>query len=1523
MTEAEDGNDPEFDRIVHEYYESVERGDDVRPQDFLRRHPEYADELQSFFAGLQFLGPSPVLPGTIGIEQPQSSEDSSEAMPPGTSVRYIGDYLIISEIARGGMGVVYKARQEKLGRIVALKMMLAGTKASPAIVDRFHREARSAAALRHPNIVGVHEVGVHQGRHYLTMDYIEGSSLWERLRSGSLAPTEAAALLETIAIATHFAHGEGVLHRDLKPANILLDMTGSPHITDFGLAKSLSRFDEPQANGELTRSGQILGTPSYMAPEQANAQHQLVCVGSDVYSLGAILYACLSGRPPFVAETTVETLRQVVHDDPLPPRVLNARVPKDLETICLKCLAKEPRHRYHTAQELADDLRRFLDGRPVLARPVTWVARTWRLAKRRPAAALATGLLLLIAIVSPPIAFQQYWQRQELGVRATRIEHQATEITGLLSVKEDSLRRALSAEQQATTLAVEAKAQAFNFRRLLYISDMQRMSELFAEGNIPAMKELLSRHKPVPSEPDLRDFEWYYWQRQCATHDREWSHENPLKLLCVSHGGEWIASCDVGEHDASIQIRNARSSELLQTLSLANCSVTAMVFRDDDSLLVTGLEGSSFIVRKWSWRDGAISEEELFRSSFVTSQTPPRHAISRSGKFMATAMMGRIRVVDTERFQSLTVRLPPDLDAIHLAELKQLHGVIHSDPQGKYVDFQGFLHGGMRIRNRHYLMELPTAAALGPPVVWNVNDPALPPVERDGGPVFSLAFSADDSLLAAGSREGRLVIWELATGDVQLDVMAHDGIIWDLAFSSDHQQVVSVGDDGGIKVWDIQQRSLSHSLAGHDGAVRCVDFGIDGRIVTGGDDRSVRGWRLPGIDAEFVLRGSDDGLTDILIARDGRSFWTGGRDGRVLQWPMRDELDEVVIEVTVPAVSVDVSNDERFIAAVGLRRGVTVWDRLLGQRRFLETDESRYPGLHRVRVTHDKVWAVHSDGSLVCWSLETGEQESRRQLDIDAVRGYFQVDVAPSGDRVAYRTSGGRVNIASLDPNSADSQPVVRLARSFNRDVLVRFSDDGTRVLTQLTRNDVPTDVISLSVWDATSGELLCDVGRGAVAYSSLSADNEFLAYVEAPDDSSRQVPSHDDIVVYSIAEQREVARFSKRDVRHVALSPNGDRLAMVVANGAPIKDAGGLLSVVEVDGESELSFERMRAHQVEFTSDGSRLLVTAHDGGVLLVDAISGDVTERLIRDVGQITSVEFSADSRQLAATFSNEFAFGQTVLSLETPNLQKSTWMPSNGFAQVNLPVEFASDDSLVYRGIRWRQLRISPEVQLEHGLISSPSDPVHALPEAYAREANALFLVAPDQTLMRFEFVDGPRGNRVSPFDEPITGRSRLGRGGTPIALATPSDGRFLAVAVQGRVLIHDGNSLELLAELDHAMEARNVLTFNHDGTLLATAGEQGDVRIWNTEDWTLAASILTHSKAVTCLRFSPLGRTVFSAGFDGTLCLSDVTTGATKTVFKADHGIVHWIAISDDGSRLATAGDDGTILIRHATSEEER
>jgi tetratricopeptide (TPR) repeat protein len=378
-------------------------GESPRPADYADRFPglDPADCASAFAGaagGAAPPGPAPPAPGadTVRPDGPPGRPPIPPAPP-----AVIGDYEILGELGRGGMGVVYQARQVPLNRLVALKMVLAGEHAGPEDLARFLAEAEVVAALQHPHIVQIFEVGRHAGLPFFALEYLEGGSLKDKLRGAPLPPREAAQLVQTLAGAVQAAHERGIIHRDLKPGNVLLAADGTPKVTDFGLARRV------EGGGGLTQSGAIVGTPGYMAPEQAAGGGKTVGRRADVYALGAVLYECLTGRPPFKGATPLDTVLQALREEPVPPRRLQPNVPADLETICLTCLRKEPDRRYPSAHDLADDLRRFRGGEPIRARPSSpWEkARKW--ARRKPAAAalIAVSGLALLTVFGVVLGF--------------------------------------------------------------------------------------------------------------------------------------------------------------------------------------------------------------------------------------------------------------------------------------------------------------------------------------------------------------------------------------------------------------------------------------------------------------------------------------------------------------------------------------------------------------------------------------------------------------------------------------------------------------------------------------------------------------------------------------------------------------------------------------------------------------------------------------------------------------------------------------------------------------------------------------------------------------------------------------------------------------------------------------------------------------------------------------------------------------------------------------------------------------
>lgn len=414
-------SDP-IDELLLQWEEARRQGIQLSPETLCAACPRLRDEVRRRLHAIL------TMEQVLGVSDPEATHRESSPHP-ADGLEFTGrgrlpqvpGYEIIAVIDQGGMGVVYKAKQLDLGRTVAVKMM-SGVQLSPKMIARFRTETEAAARLQHPHIVQVFEVGQAEGRPFFSMEYVDGGSLAQQLARQRPTPRLAAELVETLARAVQAAHERGIVHRDLKPSNVLLTREGSPKIADFGLAKRLD------AEAGHTHSGEVLGTPSYMAPEQADGKKALIGPRTDVYALGGLLYEMLTGQPPFKGSTVLEAMRLVTTREPPAPSRLDPTVPRDLEAICLMCLEKSPAHRYATAHELAEDLRRFLQGQPVKARPVGPLRRAGKWVRRHPQGTALAGLLVLLALVPAVFAMRSYRAQQAIRLRAVQVAPQVGEI---------------------------------------------------------------------------------------------------------------------------------------------------------------------------------------------------------------------------------------------------------------------------------------------------------------------------------------------------------------------------------------------------------------------------------------------------------------------------------------------------------------------------------------------------------------------------------------------------------------------------------------------------------------------------------------------------------------------------------------------------------------------------------------------------------------------------------------------------------------------------------------------------------------------------------------------------------------------------------------------------------------------------------------------------------------------------------------------------------------------------------------
>ncbi len=473
---------------------------------------------------------------------PSPDETGGSSPPDASGGRTFGEYELLEQIGRGGMGVIYKARQLTLNRLVALKMINAGELASPTMIQRFHLEAESAANLHHPNIVPIYETGEHQGQHFFSMELIDGVGLDRHITGGGFSGDQKSAkekpsprgrqeqiarIMAKVARAVDYAHQHGILHRDIKPSNVLLDHRGEPRLTDFGLAKVVGH-----TGSGLTASGAIMGTPSYMAPEQAAGEGKRVTIAADIYGLGAVLYAMLTGHPPFHAETPVQTLKQVVEDEPKHPTTFGEGIDHDLATICMKCLEKEPQQRYSSATALAEDLERWLRKEPIHARPAATGERFWRWCRRNPRVAVLGAsvavLLVAIASLSTVVAIRFASKNEDIRAQARQVELEAKKKREALEVLQRKLIHSLeqmwvTANQKFVTIDSDELAALRGELSAGGQTDTNRLNLIFAvythekpttmQSNIAPVLAILersiTRSLSRPVQIDLRIYRQY------------------------------------------------------------------------------------------------------------------------------------------------------------------------------------------------------------------------------------------------------------------------------------------------------------------------------------------------------------------------------------------------------------------------------------------------------------------------------------------------------------------------------------------------------------------------------------------------------------------------------------------------------------------------------------------------------------------------------------------------------------------------------------------------------------------------------------------------------------------------------------------------------------------------------------------------------------------------------------------------------------------------------------------------------
>jgi eukaryotic-like serine/threonine-protein kinase len=1034
--------------------------------------------------------------GAPGNARSEAGRQRTVVGTPSSAVRgqKFGNYELLEKIGQGGMGVVYKARQINLDRIVALKLLPFGQFSREDVVQRFHTEATAAAALQHPNIVAIHDVGEQDGQHYFSMDFVTGQTLAEVVREKPLPAKRAAGYLKTIADAVHYAHQHGILHRDLKPSNILIDESDQPRITDFGLAKRLT------VDSDMTLTGQVLGSPNFMAPEQAEGRLQAIGPATEVYSLGALLYHLLTRQPPFQADTLTTLLKQVVETEPVAPRLLNPSVPRDLETICLKCLEKDAQRRYRTAHALAEDLGRFLADEPVLARPVGTIGKAGRWCRRQPVrAGLSAALGLVVFFGAAGVLWQ--WHRARQIAQA-------------------------EVQQRERSQASE------------YAGDMLLAQHALETDNFTLAMSLLNKHRPAGkvvsgkqrSETDLRGWEWRYLWQFCGGDEAFTLHKyaEPVRALAASRNGR-ILAVSAGDR---LDLWDLDARRTLSELALT--TTEAVVFSPVAELLAVGTLSTPGNAALELWDISAGKRLRSYQRRAEISSV----AFSPDGNLLASFDKGgniEVRELATDRtFTNLTVA-PPRFKS----------GVVVFSPDARRLAIGEDLG---RIR----LLDLRTGAfsSLEVPPGFGVITVTFSPDSK-----FLAAGFA--------SSIGTICLWDGRTGEPRGQLTNHTDSACALVFSPDSRQLASVSLDGSLRLWNLPALSQVRCLRTWSGTPTALVMQPDGRtLITGGSGGSVCFWdafasnREPthawtrisfgiGSAADLEAPSYAPGALDPRVVRrsgfafapDSRTFITPEYSGSLVLWDARS----LRITTNLPALGsnhwcVASSPDGRWLAVANASETITVWD--WAARRAVTNVAFPFEWFGNLGFSHSGSYLLasmhHNDYSVSAGIWRTGTWEAVT-LTGSQFRGLWSLALSSDDRFLGTGYVNGAVKVFRF--------PSLQLHITFtNHNGAVRgvhFSPDGRRLIS--TSFDG-----SARIWDLASRRELAAL-RGHfhnIMGSALTPDGRRLA--------TGGISTREAVKLWDLAAHRELLSLPGEGLyfHDLTFSPDGNILAATSLGG-------------------------------------------------------------------------------------------------------------------------------------------------------------------------------------------------------------------------------------------------------------------------------------------------------------------------------------------------------------------------------------
>ena len=1103
--------DPRVQELLEELLES---GD--TPEEVCRHSPELLPQVLNRYRRLRACDVQ--LDAFFPLPSSMSPAGEPGSLEPGPDLPQIPGYEVLELLGRGGMGVVFRARHLRLNRIVALKMAIAGGYASKYERERFQREVVAVAGLRHPNVVQIHDVGDSDGRPYYTMEFVDGGTLAERLAGTPMPAHQAALLVGTLASAVEAAHLGGIIHRDLKPSNVLLAADGTPKIGDFGLAR------RQEGGATLTISGARVGTPSYMAPEQARGLTHAVGPGLDIYALGAILYELLTGRPPFRAETAAETERQVIEQEPVSPSRLNAKVPTDLETVCLKCLEKEPGGRYATAAALAEDLRRFLNHEPISARPMGPFVRLARWGRRNPALVASLGMVSVTGLVAIATILWQWQsavearQTAELAVKSERWERYRSNISAAAS--------ALQFQNNSGTArwALEAAPEEhrnWEWRHLKSQLDNSRavMSGTPTDASLRRPIVSPSGDQVAVVDKDARTVNLW----ETATGKLTGAligHADPVGVLAYSPDGKRLAS---GSADKTVRLWDPVTLKEVAVLCGHETPVDWLYY-SPDGLRICSVGGGS--ARLWDATTGrpvAVLDGPVRRSGVIFTPDSRRLVIGIDREARVYDAGSGLQIMALGTHQAQVVQLVVSADG------KRIASCYHEDNNIRLWD--GTTGQEIAVLCGHTFC--PEVLAFSPDGARLASGGTYPDVairlweSATGRPIAvvrghlntirSIAFDSDGRRAVSASAE-QTWLWDGVTGERLVQLRDYSGDLWNAIFSPDGKRVITASADQTLRVWDSELGQLVAVLRGHTAEVHAAEFAArSSLLVSVASDGEARVWDMKLAERNGILRGHDGFVYDVAFSPDGThvasAAWDGtarvwdvttGRQSAVLQHEQRKRDDKIV-------GSVAWHPDGKRLATVTRGETITLWD--LGASKLLQVLKAPTGDWNgEARAVFNSAGTLlasgSQDGSIRLWHVATGTQAGVLQghegsvLDVAfnpdgqqlASVGYDRTvrlwDLATrsavtilrgdgEGYRIAYDPAGRLLAAGSRDGNvrlwNARTHQELHVLPHVNRVYGLAFSPDGTRLATGCSDN-------TIRIWDVATGKDVCEL-RGHQAY--------------------------------------------------------------------------------------------------------------------------------------------------------------------------------------------------------------------------------------------------------------------------------------------------------------------------------------------------------------------------------------------------------------------------------------------------------